>query len=52
MGIGPIPWMAVARYAEVYGLDLDELEDLDHYVRAMEVALADHEAKKQKKGAS
>lgn len=39
---GRIPWTAVARWAEVHGLDL---EFLDHCIAAMDGEFLDHHAK-------
>lgn len=36
MGLTPIPWSAILRYARYQELDEEQTEDLLHYVRAMD----------------
>ena len=43
MGIGPIPWSAIERYATRHNLDNDELETFERHMRAMENALFEQE---------
>lgn len=44
LSAGSIPWSSIARYAELYDLDIDDLNTLEHHVRAMEHALNQHQA--------
>lgn len=45
---GVIPWTAIRTYAETYGLDLEQFEDLVRYIRAMEEGLRGEQAKEDK----
>lgn len=36
MGLTPIPWSSIVRYAEYQQLDSEQTEDLLYYVRAMD----------------
>jgi hypothetical protein len=36
MGVGPIPWSAVERYAKVNELDDEETEDLHYLIQRMD----------------
>ncbi|MDP4024462.1 hypothetical protein Q8W71_17695 [Methylobacterium sp. NEAU 140] len=51
-GCGPIPWTAIAGYAERYGLDdLDEFERFGRLIRAQDrIYLADVAKKLERKG--
>ena len=52
MGLGPIPWSSIVRWAEVHGLtDLHEIYVLNRFVRAMEDVDRELEDAKDKKGA-
>lgn len=44
---GQIPWTAIKAYAEAYGLNVDEMDDLTRNIRAMEEGVRD--AKKLEK---
>lgn len=46
MGVGPIPWSSIERYATRHHLDNDELETLDHHIRVIEAAMSEWEAKR------
>lgn len=49
MGIGPIPWSSINRYAECHGLvGDDDYGDLRDMVRAMDGAFLKYEAQRQK----
>lgn len=39
MGVGPIPWSSIERYATRHNLDNDELDTLETHIRGMETAL-------------
>lgn len=38
--MGAIPWSSIVRWAEIHGLDIDDLEVLEQHIRTMEDALA------------
>lgn len=46
MTVGPIPWTAVQRYAEVEGLGLEETDMLHQTIRHMDEALLAHHREK------
>lgn len=52
MGIGPIPWTAVDRYAERHGFRGDGFSYLLKMVRAMDDAFIKHMKQKEKEGVS
>lgn len=37
--LGVIPWSSIVKWAEIHGLDADDLEVLHHHIRTMEAAL-------------
>lgn len=47
-GVGPIPAGSIARYAEMFGYDLDEQEQLRRLIRAMDNAYLKSKAEQQK----
>ena len=46
-GLGPIPWTAMCDYAEAFELDEEQKDDLFYYVRAMDVAYLEHQARRK-----
>ena len=52
MALGPIPWSSIIKWGELHGItDLDDLDVLIHHIRAMENAIASHEARREKANA-
>lgn len=49
MGAGPIPWLAMDAYGKRYGLDLEEQEDFEFLIGAMDDAYLKHAAEKSEK---
>lgn len=49
MTLGPIPWSSVVRWGELHGLDVDEIGDLEHCIRAMEGAVTDFQERREQK---
>lgn len=50
---GIIPWSSIHLYAQTYGLDVEEFDDLVRYIRAMEKGLhmgREKESEKKKDG--
>lgn len=47
MGLGPIPWSSIVKWAEINGLtDLHDITVLTGFIRAMEAADREFEEKK------
>jgi hypothetical protein len=44
---GAIPWLSIVRWAEYYGLDDEDAEDLIEVVRAMDSAYIGHQNEKR-----
>ena len=49
MGIGPIPFTAILKYAEFYELPAEQADDLVYYVRKLDNHFMTEEAKKREK---
>jgi hypothetical protein len=47
MGLGPIPWLSIDRYASRYGLIGDDFDRLCNLIQAMDGAYRDYHAKKE-----
>lgn len=45
---GPIKWTAIVMWADVNGLDGEQLEDLMYHIGKMDVVYLEHKAKKIK----
>jgi len=45
--LGPIPWTAMRDYAEAFELDEEQKDDLFYFVRAMDVAYLEHQARRK-----
>lgn len=45
-GVGPIPWMAIDRWAVAAELDMEQREDLFYFVHRMDQAYIDWSTKK------
>lgn len=43
MGLGPIPWDSMVRYAQFYGLEDDVAEAFVYIIRAMDIVYLDWE---------
>ena len=46
MGVGPIPWSAIDRYAERHGFDDEQRTDLQYHIRALDATYIEHHNKK------
>ena len=42
MGLGPIPWKVVHDYAQAYGLDSDQTEEMHFHIKEMDAAYLQH----------
>lgn len=49
-GEGQIPWLAIDRYCQSLGLDIDQELALFHHVRAMDNVYLKHQSKKSESG--
>lgn len=47
-GVGPIPFTSILEYADRHGIYGEQLDDLVFYVKAMDSAYLEREAKKMK----
>ena len=47
--IGPVPWLAIQKYAEVYGIEGEQREDLFYHVQHLDKAYMDWQRDKAKK---
>ena len=47
MGMGPIPWSAIRDYAVTFDFDVDQHEDLYHFIRVMDNAFIEHHRNKK-----
>ena len=50
VGMGPIPWSSVLRYAQLFGFSEEQTEDLLYHVRVMDNAYLEHHKPKGAKG--
>lgn len=48
--MGPIPWSSIVKFGELHGMDIDDIQELNHHIRAIEAAEAEFENKKEQKG--
>lgn len=47
MGLGPIPWSSIDRFARRYGFHGDDFDRLCSLIQAMDVAYLDYHGKKK-----
>lgn len=45
---GPIPWTAISAFADKYGLNLSDLEDLEHFIRVLDDRYLEIQERKRK----
>ena len=51
-GFGPIPWTAIARWADAHGLDADERQTLTRVIRALDGVFLEDQGRKEHKDAA
>lgn len=49
MGIGEIPWTAIKKYSDHYGLDFDVTESLIDIIKEMDIAYIEYQNKETEK---
>jgi hypothetical protein len=49
MGTGPVPWLAIQKYSEVYDIQGEQKEDLVHHIQLLDTVYLEWESKREKK---
>ena len=47
-GVGRIPWIAIAEYAQAHDFDAEQVEDLFYFTKEMDDAFLKYQAKESK----